>query len=182
MSSDGVSAAGRTAGKLITFPRRSPAQRRAAEREFLPGALEIIETPASPAGRMMIGAIVLLVTVAVAWACIGKVDIIAVANGRLIPAGEVKLIQPFEIGVVKQIAVTEGDHVRRGDVLIELDPTTTGADVDRNTRDLLQATLDAARLSAQLAGDASTFVAPPDADPALWRRSYAPAEYGCGGA
>jgi hemolysin D len=167
MSSDGVSAAGRTAGKLITFPRRSPAQRRAAEREFLPGALEIIETPASPAGRMMIGAIVLLVTVAVAWACIGKVDIIAVANGRLIPAGEVKLIQPFEIGVVKQIAVTEGDHVRRGDVLIELDPTTTGADVDRNTRDLLQATLDAARLSAQLAGDASTFVAPPDADPAL---------------
>ena len=67
MSSDGVSAAGPTAGKLITFPRRSPAQRRAAEREFLPGALEIIDTPASPAGRLMIGAIVLLVTVAVTW-------------------------------------------------------------------------------------------------------------------
>ncbi len=167
MSSDGVSAAGRTAGKLITFPRRSPAQRRAAEREFLPGALEIIDTPASPAGRLMIGAIVLLVTVAVTWACIGKVDIIAVANGRLIPAGEVKLIQPLEIGVVKQIAVTEGDRVRRGDVLIELDPTTTAADVDRIARDLLQARLDAARLSAQLAGDASAFVASPDADPAL---------------
>jgi hemolysin D len=115
----------------------------------------------------MMGVIILLVTVAVAWAWVGKVDIIAVANGRLIPAGEVKLIQPLEIGVVKQIAVAEGDHVRRGDVLIELDPTTASADVERITRDLMQAKLDAARLSAQLAGDASAFVASPGADPAL---------------
>ena len=125
MSSSGAPAAGGTAGKLIPYPRRSPELRRAAEREFLPGALEIIDTPASPAGRLMIGAIVLLVSAAVAWACLGKVDIIAVANGRLIPAGEVKLIQPLEIGVVKKIAVADGDHIRRGDVLIELDPTTT---------------------------------------------------------
>jgi hemolysin D len=167
MPSDSASAAGRTAGKLIAFPRRSLAQRRAAELEFLPGALEIIETPASPVGRLMMGVIVFLVMVAVTWACIGKVDVIAVANGRLIPAGQVKVIQPLEIGVVKRIAVTEGDRVRSGDVLVELDPTTTGADVDRIARDLMQARLDAARLSAQLAGDASVFVAFPDADPAL---------------
>jgi hemolysin D len=77
------------------------------------------------------------------------------------------MIQPLEIGVVKRIAVTEGDHVRSGDVLVELDPTTTEADVDRIARDLMQARLDAARLSAQLGGDASAFVASPDADPAL---------------
>jgi hemolysin D len=163
MQSDSAPAA----GKLILFPRRSAAQRRAAEREFLPGALEVIETPASPASRLMIGTIVLLVTVAVTWACVGKVDIIAVANGRLIPAGEVKLIQPLEIGVVKQISVAEGEHVRRGDVLIELDPTATTADVDRIARDLMQAKLDAARLTAQLAGDASVFVVSEVADPAL---------------
>src|SRR5262245_10392346 len=167
MPSDSVSAADRTGGKLVAFPRRSSALRRAAELEFLPGALEIIETPASSVGRVMMGVIVLLVMVAVAWACIGKVDIIAVANGQLIPAGKVKVIQPLEIGVVKLIAVTEGDHVRRGDVLVELDPTTTEADVDRIARDLMQARLDAARLSAQLADDASAFVASPDADPAL---------------
>jgi hemolysin D len=167
MSSDSVSAAGRTANKLIAFPRRSLAQRRAAELEFLPGALEIIETPVSPLGRLMMGVIVLLVIVAVTWACIGKLDIISVANGRVIPAGEVKVIQPLEIGVVKRIAVAEGDHVRKGDVLVELDPTTTEADVDRIARDLMQARLDAARLSAQLADDTGAFVAPPDADPAL---------------
>jgi hemolysin D len=167
MPSDNVTAAGRKAGKLIAFPHRSLAQRRAAELEFLPGALEIIETPASPVGRLMMGVIVLLVIVAVTWACLGKVDIIAVANGQLIPAGKVKVIQPLEIGVVKRIAVTEGDHVQQGDVLVELDPTTTEADVDRIARDLTQARLDAARLSAQLADDASAFVAFPDADPAL---------------
>jgi hemolysin D len=143
------------------------APRRGAELEFLPGALEIIETPASPVGRLMMGVIVLLVVVAVTWACIGKVDIIAVANGQLIPAGKVKVIQPLEIGVVKRVAVTEGTHVRGGDVLVELDPTTTEADVDRIGRDLMQARLDAVRLSAQLADDANAFVASPDADPAL---------------
>jgi hemolysin D len=167
MPSDSAAAAGRKTGKLIAFPRRSLTHRRAAELEFLPGALEIIDTPASPAGRLMMGVIVLLVVVAVAWACLGKVDIIAVANGQLIPAGKVKVIQPLEIGVVKRIAVTEGDYVRRGDVLVELDPTTTAADVDRIARDLMQARLDAARLTAQLADDESAFVAPADADPAL---------------
>ena len=105
----------------------------------------------------MMGVVVLLVMVAVTWACIGKVDIIAVANGQLIPAGKVKVIQPLEIGVVKRIAVTEGDNVRRGDVLVELDPTTTEADLDRIARDLMQARLDAARLSAQLADDEKRF-------------------------
>ena len=167
MSADSISAGGRKAGKLIAFPRRSLAQRRAAELEFLPGALEIIETPASPVGRLMMGVVVLLVIVAVTWACIGKVDIIAVANGRLIPAGEVKVIQPLEIGVVKRIAVTEGDKVRAGAVLVELDPTTTEADLGRIARDLMQARLDAARLSAQLADDESAFIASPDADPEL---------------
>ncbi len=167
MPSDSAPPAVPGAGKLIAFPRRSLTQRRAAELEFLPGALEIIETPASAIGRLMMGVIVILVVVAVAWACFGKVDIIAVANGRLIPAGEVKTIQPLELGVVKRVAVTEGEHVRRGDLLVELDPTTTEADVARISRDLMQARLDSARLLAQLADDASTFTVPPDADPAL---------------
>ena len=128
-----------------------------------------METPASPVGRLMMGAVALLVIVALAWACFGKVDIIAVANGQLIPAGKVKVIQPLEIGVVKRIAVAEGDSVRRGDVLVELDPTTSEADLERIARDLMQARLDAARLSAQLADDESAFIASPHADPELVR-------------
>jgi hemolysin D len=158
--------------QLIQFPRkfldrRLQDYRRAAELEFLPAALEIIETPASPLGRITMATIAVLIVAAVTWACLGKVDIIATATGRVIPSGQVKLIQPFEIGVVKAIHVTDGDHVQAGEVLIELDPTTDIADQDKVARDLAQAELDALRLTAMLAGDAAKFVTPQDADPAL---------------
>jgi hemolysin D len=153
--------------KLIPFPRKRAEHRRAAELEFLPAALEIIETPASPLGRVTMSVIVALVMIVVTWACLGKVDIIATATGKLIPSGQVKLIQPLEIGVVKAIHVTDGDHVSIGDLLIELDPTTDAADQVRITRDLAQADSDAARLSAMLTGDINSFVPPAGADPAI---------------
>ena len=154
-------------GKLIRFPRIAIPRRNNEELEFLPAALELIETPASPLGRAMMWTIVALAVIALAWACLGKVDIIATAPGRVIPSGQVKLIQPFEIGVVKAIHVTDGDHVRAGDVLIELDPTTNQADQEHVARDLVQAGLDTARLSAALTGSADSFVTPAGADPVL---------------
>ena len=153
--------------KLIPFPRPKPAARSAVELEFLPAALELIETPASPLGRVTMWAIIVLAVIAMGWGCIGKVDIIATAPGRVIPSGQVKLIQPLEIGVVKAIHVADGERVRAGDVLIELDPTSNAADSARIDRDLMQAELDVARLTAALSGDAGTFAVPTGAEPTL---------------
>ena len=150
-----------------TLPVRGSDRRKRHELEFLPAALEIIETPASVAGRIMMGVIVVLVIVAIGWACVGRIDIVATANGRIIPSGRVKIIQPLEIGVVKSIRVGDGDHVAAGDVLIEIDPTTGAADRDRIVRDLMQAELDIARLQAALALDPGTFVPAPSSDPSL---------------
>src|SRR5579883_1471825 len=86
--------------------------------EFLPAALEIVETPPSPVGRAIAGTIVAFFCLATAWACLGKVDIIATASGRIIPSGKTKVIQPFETGVVKAIRVTDGQKVNAGDVLV----------------------------------------------------------------
>jgi hemolysin D len=149
------------------MPERAVQRRRRAEREFLPAALEIIETPVSPAGRVMMGVVGLLVIVAVAWASVGQLDIVATANGRVIPSGQIKLIQPLEIGVVKKINVADGDHIAAGDVLIEIDPTTNAADRDRAAHNVMQAELDIARLRAVLAGDTGAFKPPAGADPAL---------------
>src|SRR4029078_145863 len=91
--------------KLVSFSRRWLDQRRRDELEFLPAALEIVETPTSATGRIMMGVIVVLVLVAVASACLGQLDILAAANGRIIPTGQIKLIQPLHIGVVKSIKV-----------------------------------------------------------------------------
>ena len=148
------------------LPQRWPARRLPSEREFLPAALEIIETPVSPAGRIMMAAVGLLLVIAIVWASVSHIDIVATANGRVIPSGQIKLIQPLQIGIVKHIAVSDGDHVRANQILVELDPTTNAADRDRYAHDLAQSELDVARLRAFLAGSVDAFQAPADADPA----------------
>jgi hemolysin D len=125
----------------VIAPRRS-------EREFLPAALEIIETPASPAGRLSLAIIVCAALAALIWACLGHIDIIATATGRIVPVGKSKVIQPPDVGVVAAIHVADGDFVRAGQVLVELDPRQAGADRDRYARDLKDAELDLARYQA----------------------------------
>jgi len=106
------------------------------ERAFLPAALEILETPPSPTVRILAWSIVVLFTIALTWACLGHIDVVAVAEGKIIPSGRTKVIQPLEKAVVKAILVKEGQYVNQGDALIELDRTLTGADQAKYTKEL----------------------------------------------
>lgn len=134
-----------SANKIVPFPRLFARQ---DEREFLPAALEIIETPASPVGRALAFLLMAFLTIAVGWAYFGKIDIIATASGKVVPVGQVKVIQPIESGVVKSIYVKEGDRVTEGQLLVELDRTINLAERSRINHDLLRARLDIARLTA----------------------------------
>jgi hemolysin D len=113
----------------------------------------------------MMAAVALLIVIGVIWASVSHIDIVATANGRVIPSGQIKLIQPLQIGLVKHIAVADGDHVRANDILVELDPTTNAADRDRYAHDLAQSELDLARLRAFLAGSEAAFQPPAGVDP-----------------
>jgi len=144
--------------KIISFPKQ-PVRRGEYELAFLPAALEITETPASPAGRAIAATIIAVFCLAFVWACFGTVDIVAAAQGKIIPSGRTKLIQPFETGVVRAIHVRDGQSVKAGEVLIELDPTMTEAEEGHLMSDLIAAELDVARLRAALAGQAE--FAPP---------------------
>jgi len=115
------------------------------EYEFLPAVLEVQDSPPSPIGRAVTWSIVVLVVIAVVWACLGQVDIVATAQGKIIPAGKGKIIQPLEIGVVKHIYVQEGQEVKQGDPLIELDSTNSGADKARLESELKTARLEIER-------------------------------------
>jgi len=126
--------------------------RRANELAFLPAALEIAETPPSPVGRAIGATIILLFCVAVTWAWAGTTDIVAATTGKIVPSGRTKVIQPFETGVVRSIRVQDGQAVKAGDVLIELDPTVNAAERDHLHNDLLAEQLNIARLHAALAG------------------------------
>ena len=140
----------KSSNAIIPLPTIKP-RRRDYELAFLPAALEIVETPPSPIGRAIGATIIALFCVALAWACLGTIDIVATAPGKIIPSGRTKVIQPFEIGVVRAIHVHDGQRVKAGDILIELDPTMNTAEREHLQSDLISAQLDIARLRAALA-------------------------------
>ena len=112
--------------------------------------------------------IILLFCAALVWAWWGTIDIVASATGKIVPSGRTKVIQPFETGVVRAIRVQDGQAVKAGDVLIELDPTVNAAERDHLRNDLLAEQLNIARLRAALAGGddpLADFTPPADADP-----------------
>jgi hemolysin D len=123
-------------------------RRNRQELEFLPAALEIVETPPSPASRVTALTMCAFLGIAATWAWFGHIDVVAVAEGRIVPNEGTKLIQPMELGVVRAIHVTEGQSVRAGDVLIEMDPTESGTERDRLAREALELDVESARLRA----------------------------------
>src|SRR6202043_1206703 len=107
-----------------------------------------------PIGRAIGATIIVLFCAALVWASWGTIDIVASAAGKIVPSGRTKVIQPFETGVVRSIRVQDGQAVKAGDVLIELDPTVNAAERDHLQNDLLAEQLNVARLRAPLsAGD-----------------------------
>ncbi|WP_257604217.1 biotin/lipoyl-binding protein [Pseudomonas sp. UMAB-08] len=128
----------------------------AHELQFLPAALELQEKPTHPAPRAMLWGIVLFAAVTLVWACVGKIDIVAKASGKIIPSGKSKVIQSSETAVIKAIHVVDGQLVNAGDVLLELDSTAAEADVGRVTSNLVAARVDKARSTAMLDAISST--------------------------
>ncbi|MBM7623238.1 HlyD family type I secretion periplasmic adaptor subunit [Sporohalobacter salinus] len=107
--------------------------------EFLPSALEIIESPASPLGKLTIWLIFLLIMSAIIWSIVGKVDKVAVVRGKVIPDGNVKVSQSLEGGVVTNINCVEGEKVKKGELLVKLDSSLVKKELEK-VRDSLNVT------------------------------------------
>ena len=126
------------------------------EYEFLPAALEVVETPPSPLGRSVLWLLFIFILIVVIWVMVGQVDEVAIAPGKIIPTGNVKTIQAEDKGVVKGIFVKDGQKVSKGELLIELDTTITAADVARIKREVAYYSLEIDRLLAEQSG--SSFI------------------------
>jgi len=132
--------------------RQSEPQRRPRhELEFLPAQLELAETPPHPAplwtGRLLSG----LVLIVALLAAIGRIDIVATASGKVVPSGQTKVIASVDTAKVRAIHVVEGQKVKAGDLLLELDATPLLADRDKATAEEFAARLQMARSRALLA-------------------------------
>jgi len=123
----------------------------ADEAAFLPAALSLQATPVHPAPRRFAIAICVLFTIALVWAVVGKIDIVATATGRIVVSDGSKTIQPLETSVVSAIHVKDGDHVQAGQALVDLDAGDSRADAQRATSDRSAAVSETMRTKALLA-------------------------------
>ncbi len=151
--------------------------------DFLPAALEIIDKPVSPGGRIMAYLLAAIFIATLLWLAFGEIDVVASAPGKLIPVDNVKLVQPAESGIVREILVRDGQSVKKGQPLITLDPTVSTAEAAQAQKALRTAQLDGARARAILSaldGHGLAFKAPEGTpvEIADMQRSLAAAELG----
>lgn len=120
------------------------------EKEFLPAVLEVTETPPSHAARLLTYLIMLMFTVLILWSVLGKIDIIATATGKLIPASNIKTIQTLVDSEVEEIFVQEGQYVKEGQDLIKFNQTEVQANIRRIKNEMKALEIAVARLQALL--------------------------------
>lgn len=143
---------------------RAKNRKRSADPRFLPAVLEVIERPVSPTGRTTAWVLLIGLMVTIVWLVLGKIDVVASAQGRVMPTDDVKLVQAANTGIVRRIYIHDGDVVKKGQPLIDLDPTVSTAEQSQAEKALLAAQLDVARNQAiadALSGRGMHFVPPP---------------------
>ena len=147
-------------------PAASPQKPRwqTGDHEFLPAALEILETPPSPVRMALLLIICAFVVVALIWSYVGRIDIIASAQGKIQPLGAVKVIQPLDPGKVQALPVSNGSRVKAGDVVVQLDPSEAEADLRGSRVALASYRAEALRRAAVIAAARRGSFEPPSID------------------
>lgn len=130
-------------------PDFSPAPINAVD--FLPPLLRLQERPPNPIGKKILWALLIFLAALLLWALIGRLDIVAVAEGKLVPESYLKIVQPAESGIVKEILVQEGDSVKAGQVLMRMDALMTEADSKSINAEYERKRLTLRRIEAELA-------------------------------
>jgi hemolysin D len=105
--------------------------------EFHPLNVEIEDRPINPLGRAILWIVVSIMTFGVLWLIFAKIDVVVSARGQVIPTGEIKILQPIETGVISKINIKEGDYIKKGQVLMQIDPSVTQTSLDVKEKDFL---------------------------------------------
>lgn len=122
-----------------------------AAESFATAALGLTNRRPARVAKIAAASICTIAALALVYAVLARMDVVVSTQGKVIPSGKSKVVQPLEAGIVRAIHIRDGQVVKAGDTLVELDPTTTTADRDRMQREHWEAEADVARLTALLA-------------------------------
>lgn len=120
--------------------------------DFAPGILGVQDRPPSPLPRMVLRGVLILFLVLLLWAIFGRLDIVSVAEGKLVPISYLKIVQPSEAGIVREIAIKEGQSVTKDQLLIRMDANISEADSKSIQNELQHKALELRRIEAELYG------------------------------
>src|SRR3990167_3109241 len=120
--------------------------------DFAPELLHLQSSPPSPLPRAVLKSGLLPFAIVLGWAAIGRLDIVAVAEGKLLPVSYLKIVQPADAGIVRDILVKEGQHVTAGEILVRMDANLSDADSKTIEGELEHKSLELRRIEAELAG------------------------------
>jgi hemolysin D len=118
--------------------------------EFKPLLVEIEESPVSPLGRATFWMIIIIIAFTGLWSFLGQIEVVVSAKGQVIPDGQVKILQPLDTGIIRQILVKEGDYVKAGQPVVEIDPSTVDPARESTAKNLSYAKLEMGRIAASL--------------------------------
>jgi HlyD family secretion protein len=127
--------------------------------DFAAPLLRIQQSPPHPLGRRVLITLAGLLAGLLLWSFLGRLDIVAVAEGKLVPQSYVKIVQPPESGIVLEILVREGEPVRAGQVLMRMDALPAEADSKSVEAELARKRLTLKRIDAELNGTPLLFTA-----------------------
>ncbi|MEK7265424.1 MAG: HlyD family type I secretion periplasmic adaptor subunit [Pseudomonadota bacterium] len=119
------------------------------------------ELPIEPsrAAQYLLYAIAGLLFIGLLWASIAKLDRVTRGEGRFVPSNHLQQVQYLEGGIIKSILVKPGALVKKGDVLVKVDPTQINAQMSQGEDGYNLLAARVARLEAEAAGVAPAFPA-----------------------
>lgn len=139
--------------------------------DFAPSMVQLQEKAPSPLGRIVLKAVAVLFCCLLLWAVLGRLDIVAVAEGKLVPKSYLKIVQPSEQGIVKEILVKEGQAVTKGQLLMRMDAVLSTAEGKSLSGEFQRLSLALKRIDAELWG--RSLVKEPGDSPELYAQVLA---------
>ena len=140
--------------KQALLPELSPPDSKVSDisLDFAPGLIGLQQTPPSPLPRMVLRGLMLLLAAMIVWAFFGRLDVVAVAEGKLVPVSYLKIVQPADSGIVREIAIKEGQAVTAGQVLVRMDTNIAEADSKTIQQALQHQSIQLRRIESELSG------------------------------